>query len=301
MRLGDILTRLASATGITERDKLLALFNDAYQEVWSVVDLPDTLDVLVANPDSVTSDGEGVELFLPYYVQYIRGVRRHLGEPLELTTRARVFQHNRGTRVHWELTRRTPLSRRVTNATQLEIRRLVADILVTVTIVGKTELADRVAESVEFQPSDTSKLTVGRFTEVYSITQDRLTGVNFEFFDGSGNHMAFLPNHMKEISCPVITVPDSDSSSSAFNILYKPLAPLFDSDGESVMDAYALPILYKCRELNKLDQMFKEDSSVFSGKAMGMLTSALQHDQPGKINKLNFGPNPFTSIYSGYV
>jgi len=297
MTLGELKSSLVSVTGLTDNTLLLNLINLAAQEVWASSDFQGQLRV------QAFTVGDQNQVTLPYYVQYVRGIRYLDGSIVNLTPVTSMFSDDEWiqSQLTWRFLKYTPLAVAITNVTNLTVSLKTAQSeAVDIYLSGITDVASSASETLTIPPGETSVSSKYAYEDLTGFGKSIITSADVELRSKDGTVLSILPNNCLEVKYPLIQVADPyygrALQSRMVLVLYKPTLGRLNSDGDFLEDNLATVVLWKASELYKL--MTKdglEQAGVFAQKAMGLYQIFGKDATRGQMLKLNSVRSPFTT------
>lgn len=299
MSLTTIAADFKRMSGVTDDAAVLSTLNLAAHEIWESVDLPGELREV-----RLTTDAERY-CTLPFDAHKIRGVRMVTGAvPMEVVPIGDRYVDGRRIQHHWTWRQlyRTPLQRRITNATRLTFTaRKKLDARCTLTIGGPTSLGTRVYETLVIDTNQRAVTSEECYQDLIKLDKDVTTNSDIIVTAGDGTELSVLPNHADSASYWLVQIRESCASSSGtcagcncFDVLYKPaLQPFTDLSaywppiGESVLLFKALEHFYLGRE--EMLAVARE----YNGKAVAIMQQFQVDEAAGKTIRPRVTKSPF--------
>ena len=295
MTLKEIIQRTAGFTGQSDRTANVNLINDAAFELYNSIDLPGQLfeeSFLMGTERFIT---------LPYYVQYVRAVRPCIGLRPELNTPAPYYNDEPQVSSPWRyrIHKISPQTAEISEASTLEFRILAAESFdVTISLAGKTDLADKYEENVIIPAGSLFAHSTGRYEWLDYMAKDCYTSSNIEVYDANLQQIGFIPNHVNVARNVIIQVLDLNTVASltpnCIRVLYKPLLNRLYKDTDSWEDPFAQSLLMKIREINAIDAGDENKVAICGQKSHALMEQAADDFYRGTVQRMKQRHNPFS-------
>lgn len=229
--LKDILNFVAPKIGkqsqnSDDRLALVEMINQAAEEVHRSDDLAFCLFEQVF---SATISEQ--QITLPYYVEFVRGVRRWDDRnKITLHSMRPRYQefHNEYSDVTWRTKNDVPLAQSLDNESALTFTLDEAqDEEVKITIAGSTSIADKDSETVTIGVGELSAVTTKAWTNfpgIKSISKDRYTTSNVKITDADAVEVGVIPNMMSRTHYTTVQVEQGNEASNVcktYEVLFK--------------------------------------------------------------------------------
>ena len=302
--LTDVANNLKTMSGQTDDARVLSLLDSAAHEIWDSVDLPGVLREV-----RVTTDREKF-VTLPADVYRLRAVRHvHSTNPVELATaidRYRDFQFVQNVYT-WRLLYRTPLCRRITNATRIRFTaRKPVSARTTITIAGPTDLGTYVEDTLRIEAGQSTVTSNENYTDVALLVKDVNTSSDIDVTDANSNVISVLPNAQSGPMYWLAQIRErcdqgSCSFCQCFDVLYKPVLPPITSLKSYFPEGFEQVLLFKALEhvyLGKEDML--DTANAYNQKALALLQQFQTDEAAGKSLRPNIKRNPLQTR-TGYV
>lgn len=300
MSIGYILTQAGNKMGLSpdseqERTVLLRFLNEATDELYAQADLPNSIfeQVFKVNGDQTIA--------LPPYVGFLRAAREKFSQVPWKINQLRPRYNVSNWPDMWRnfrLKGQQALKTSIRNEAQVVVT--VSEVEtpnVVVTITGSTDVASSITEDITL--SSTSVTSVHNFTEITSVTKDRINNFDITISDVDGLELAVIPNNEKRSSYQIIDVSvfpwlnqDVSTMDHWMEILYKKTLPWFSEDGEQFVDGS-----YDNIVVNKMLQLWAEEkentslAAAYDGKATRSLARKVEEQNRETEDKVAFIPN----------
>lgn len=297
--LKDVIDFIVARTGLSPEIALREI-NYAWEELWNVDDLPNSLFEISLTPESQTG-----LLTLPHYIGLLRGVKEHDSRMSVALQTPRPYYHD-GTYEQspwtWRVLGTTPLKRSILNASTISLAIAEAEEeQFTVTLQGPTDNASKSLETIVFEPGETAKESTNRFTTLTSRTKSALTKANVTLTGPNGEDYGFIPNDAYDAVYTIVQIMDRCAcvctTCNCFDILYKTPVPILTDEDTSI--PYQQVLMTKTLEwilLPKEGQEAKAD--IFGQKARSLLESQVNSNSAvGK--QLDLPLNPYVTRFYG--
>ncbi len=284
----------------------LVQVNEAAEELYKENDLVGALWEQVFEVNPVV----GNQITLPNYVGQIRAVRYYcpdlrIGQvDMRPKYAARTWQSSQG--LDWRNKDEVATFREITNASLLTITfKEPLTNAVQVTVVGETENAAQLNETIRFAIGDQTKTTVNSFNTIKSISKNATTSSNCDVYDIDDLLLASIPNNQATSTYRLAQIIQSPNNAvtggqwqplgNYVELLFKwRLKPFVATTDEFICPDYDTAIFWKWKQHRCL---YKEVPDLQG--AMACLAQANKivkdiandHDQNLK-KSINFGPNP---------
>lgn len=239
-----------------ESAALQSLINGAALELYNSADLEDCL-----REQSFETANERY-LALPYYVGNVRAIRTHCGV-VTLHDR-RPQYHNKRWNCDDPMTFRilgySPLIRALSNATPLEVGTTSEPVVVKFT--GSTAAANNVESTVTVNADGTVSGVSANYTDVYSITKDRVTQVDIVILDENEETVSVIPNDQVEARYQILEIGEQAGQTCStkpvrdvcIDVLYKlTYRPMINDADDFPSPGYEDAIFYKVLERQALE------------------------------------------------
>lgn len=304
--LRDIINFCQTRTGYSDRDEILREINRAWERIWSVNDLPNSLYTCIIAPPSDTNI-----IALPRFVYELRKARYYKGPQIEFYRPERYFsqvgwyQHT----FEWQTVGVSPLKNAVLNASTVTIT--IPDALDTpliVTLIGQTDRGAKARDIITFEPGETSKVSVETFAQFFSISKNIITEIDVTITDADGREIAVIDSD--KYNCRHVlmkTAEDcsffcADSGCCCPEILFKrvPDTLYYDEDDVpepwgQVLQADAVAHILSTKEGKE------KRAGLFATQAAGLTTRFGQVSGRGQNKPIDFGPNPHITRINGWI
>lgn len=287
MTISQILTRAKSETGVTDDDAIAFLLDCALAELYVYGNhlLFEAHFDVQPNPT-----GSASAIFtLPWYIRHVRSVRPVYGDhSLELNTPAPSFHDCTWEEAgaNWVEVGHTPLDVSLTKPSKLVFKPYgPAAIDVAIAVAGPTTYASVGSESFTCTSEYT---TINCYADVVSITKSIKTDNDIKVYDEAGTQVSVLPNFLLE--SPRIKIRTSFIGTTA--VLYEPY--LVSIPHAQVPEPLDFAIIWKIRELAKMETIFEEDPTIFTQKAQLLNRGATEVRNLGKVirpNRIHAAPS----------
>lgn len=303
----DVIRFIQSRAGITDRETALREINFAWRELWAVDDLPNSLFEISVQP----ADRTLARLTLPHYVGQIRAVKKtrdrlriHLNTPRANYQAAEYIQSP----FTWAILGSTPLKTTITNATTLDLSFAEEQTeQITATLIGPTDNAAEDREQIVFDIGDTTKSTTKRFSDLVSASKDKFTSADLNITAGDGTELGFIPNNEYTAANLIVQIHDKCQNCTpcdcdCFDVLYKRTAPILYYDESPIPGNCDEALMAKTLEWILLPKDGQDQKALlFAEKSKAMMSIHNEDRSVGKEQRLDLGPNYFTTPYHGHL
>lgn len=305
--LFNVLKRLAADTGygiVQQRAALLALLNQSALELYNMLECNKIYReaTLVVAKNSVVA--------LPNFVGELRGMRAHTEDaPFDLNSigSPRYVSGVWNYRVrNWRDLGETPVHTLVSLVGPLTLTIDVIDATVSVLIVGQTNIAQRIQETIVMDAA--SKTTVNSFgPAIYKIASFSPRNGDITILDGGAIEVAKLYNTDNQSRYKLVDVSevfwsdDTSNSESLIDVAYKVPLIQFSQDADSfpagddydnawynmAMSLYYLPL-----------ENGAAQATAYRGASLAAVIAAKDGSEDQIVKKLSFGRNKFFSLFN---
>lgn len=295
--LRDVIDFIVSRTDLS-RTVALREINYAWTEMWNTSDFPGSLFEVTVEPIDNTS-----RISLAHYVGQIKAVKTNSQLRVALNT-PRPHYHDgefRQSPWTWRILGNSPLNQSIVNATTLNLEISEAEeSQFTVALTGPTDNAAESIDRIVFEPGETEKQTVLRFTDLKSATKSILTKSNVLILGANGEEFGYIANSEYEARNTVIQITDKCdcvcTSCRCFDILYKIPAPILVHEEMTVMYEHAL--MNKTLEWIMLPKENGEQKAILFGDKSNAMLSGYNRQRPEE-HKMDLGVNQFVTRHWG--
>lgn len=300
--LKDVIAFVTSRTGETSRDILLREINFAWKELWNSDDIPNSLFEISVKP----IDNQA-RITLPWYVDQIRAVKQNWGRiRIHLNTPRPYYQDETFVQSLWvwRVLGYRPMYKSISNATTVDITiAKVETATFKVVLRGPTDNAQDSREELVFQPGDVTKQSTLRFTDLISITKDKLTESNVTIADSLGEEIGLIPNCSFEAKNTIVQITDKCfrvcTDCLCFDILYKAPCPYLYYDDTTIL--YEEVLMAKTLEWMTLPKDGQEKKATLYSEKAATLLAQFNTNEASTEKKLDVGQNLYTTLYRGYL
>jgi hypothetical protein len=295
--LNTIITEIAHVEGqdlsiAGERNLLLTRINRAARELYIEYDIEESLQEKVFDFNVNTQ-----QVTLPFYIAHIRGMRLEaLEQKVEADAQRNRYNYgldNRPWPLKWRKAGFSILQREIQNESIIIASVPVAESKdVTISLIGTTENADRVKDTLILPAGETSVEGSVSFKDpMYGISKDITTDCNITLKDVEDNILAIIPNWSPYINYRSYQVSDVENSGDLINneaveIYFKHMFidAIDDSDLFWGTEKYDDVIIYK---YFKLYSESLQVSAAISAQAILIMNSLVRDERFGTRNKVS--------------
>lgn len=315
MSLKKILTDLASEMGVVvTSDEQLAYWtsrvNDAAEELYSSTDIP---GCLMENTFNIEDEGQTASMLtLPWYVGELRGLRFTTvqGGKIPINDMRPRYHYGRGWgdnafSIPFRIVRENvTLAREIANAAPLTFTLPKAESAdVVITIIGETDVAARVQETVTIPAGQLQITTANSWADVpENIEKAALNAGDIVITDVEDNTLGLIPNSeltpsykWVEITDPNLGVGNAYGSTAAVDILFKkPFRRFRNVYDEFPCKKCDRAIFYKVAEyIEHTDRNNETRAVLFNRKCKQILDDLINNIDMARDLELNFGTNGY--------
>lgn len=307
--LKDILTEFSTTTGLdmtnsAERAHAITKLNRASEMIYLEKDLPGELLVLrgCITPDQLIT--------MPHFVGELRGINE-TNDLLRwnITNQRPVVYSGENT---WDANLRkfidhgyTPIERAYNNAAAIKAKvAAVESPAVVVTVVGRTANSERVTETITLDA--TEKTLTNVFTQIYSLSKDRINVYDILFEDDDALEFAKIPNCVTEALYKLYEIKylvgyESSTESLDVEFVFKPrLLKLFnDYDNIYPSPLYEQALLYRGLALYFLASGETEKASTHQSLYNQTMAGIYYNSGKSKEIKLDFARSSHRRVTNG--
>ena len=176
-------------------------------------------------------------------------------------------------------------------------------------IQGGGEFGVREYEDLTIGVDDESVTTAAAYNTVTMLSKTSVTPCDIEVYDMNDELVGILLNNQLDAWCLQIQITDKNlqvptASYNWFSILYKPYAPTFVSDNDSLPDdvGHVLQRAVVAEILRKsTDEGERKRASEFASDSTTIASVTSKADGEGKLMPMDTAPSPFYSRFNGLV
>ena len=306
MLISQIVDFVKRRTGEQTHNSILDEINQTYGKLWLLADTPDALQEI-----DVLPQGDRI-VTLPPYVYQVKAVRRGNLEKVNLFTPRPYYNNGAYLQSLYEarVLGRTPLWKSLAKTTQLTFepkKKLTTPLVVH--IQGGGEFGVREYEDLTIGVDDESVTTAAAYNTVTMLSKTSVTPCDIEVYDMNDELVGILLNNQLDAWCLQVQITDKNlqvptASYNWFSILYKPYAPTFVSDNDSLPDdvGHVLQRAVVAEILRKsTDEGERKRATEFASDSTTIASVTSKADGEGKLMPMDTAPSPYYSRFNGLV
>lgn len=240
MSLLYILNKVKANTGwsdpdLTEemRDLLVDRVNEAAQEIYDSLDLPEILREININVNSNNT------IALPAFIGELRAIRNRRWDGQLKLRDIRPRYASKDWQTKWDGGRvigESPIAIDIVNAGPLTIEYPIVDATLTITIQGETDNSNRAIDTIIMTTA--TKEGTKNYLDIRSIRKSKLTDYDLTISDADGNELALIYADQFDSRYMIMDISqypnlvDCTDGTFVMEVLYKPRYPFMVNDSD---------------------------------------------------------------------